>query len=497
MATQNSSGRFGGYDDSTRPASRTEPGISRSSRPTASRASSTLPTGARTTTTRGTSASYAGRTSYSSSYAGRSAAGGSRTTATRSTASRSSGIRSASRPSGSRPSSSGTRRPAARRKAQGRFYAFAGIALALILILVFAVIRPFGRGKKPTPSPAQNIAQNVAQQPSGDSGASSGEDLQLSDSQQSQFEAMSALLNEGDTGEESGTLSADQLAQVADLRVNTSLPEEWLNILLLGTDERSLNDGARTDAMIICSINRTTGEVKLSSIMRDLAVDLNDIGQYSGTKRINAANYFGGPRLAIRTVNECFGLNIQSYVMVNFFGFTRIAERLGGVDVDVTQAEMEEINYRIYEQYKFARWEGIDESDIENEWLETYGANTHLDGRQTLAYARLRHFDGGDSVRTERQRTVLNKLLQKAKQLQPLQIVALATEMYGQVRTNLTIEEMMPIVNAVLNNGIANCKNMRLPVVGTYKQERRNEEDMLYDCDWNANHIQLYNFIYE
>ena len=101
-----------------------------------------------------------------------------------------------------------------------------------------------------------------------------------------------------------GSLSADQMATVTDLRMNTNLPSDWLNVLLLGTDERILNDSARTDAMMICSINRTTGEVKLSSILRDLAIEFTDIGEYNGTYRINAANFFGGPNLAMRTVNE-------------------------------------------------------------------------------------------------------------------------------------------------------------------------------------------------
>ena len=62
------------------------------------------------------------------------------------------------------------------------------------------------------------------------------------------------------------------------------------------------------------------------------------------TYRINAANYFGGPNLAMRTVNEKFNMNIQSYVMVNFYGFQRIAERLGGIDIDISEEEMNSIN---------------------------------------------------------------------------------------------------------------------------------------------------------
>ena len=144
------------------------------------------------------------------------------------------------------------------------------------------------------------------------------------------------------------------MAKVSDLMINTSLPEDWMNILLLGTDERTLSESSRTDAIIICSINRKTYEVKLTSIMRDLAIEYTDIGQFNGTYRINAAAYFGGPNLAMRTINEKFGMNIQYYVMVNFFGFQKIAQRVGGIEIDITEAEKDKINKMIVQQAKFA-----------------------------------------------------------------------------------------------------------------------------------------------
>ena len=100
-------------------------------------------------------------------------------------------------------------------------------------------------------------------------------------------------------------LSEDQMTQITDLNVTQGLPSEWMNILLLGSDERTLSESARTDSMIICSINTSTGEVKLTSIMRDVAVYLDEIGEeYRDTYRINAANYFGGEELAMRVVTS-------------------------------------------------------------------------------------------------------------------------------------------------------------------------------------------------
>jgi len=286
------------------------------------------------------------------------------------------------------------------------------------------------------------------------------------------------------------------MVAVQNLSINQSLPQEWLNVLLLGTDARTLTGSARTDAMMICSINRDTGEVKLTSIMRDLAVEFKDIGRYNGTYGINAANFFGGPNLAMKTVNELFDMNIQYYVVVNFFGFQKIAQRLGGIEANITEAEKNIINMDIVGQAKMAYLEGIDESDQENVYLEEYGENTHLNGRQTLAYARIRHLDGGDYMRTTRQQTVMTKLLDKAKQLNPLQITQLAADMIGQVSTNMELNDIVNIAIKVLDNGIPSLETFRLPINGTYQEGYRGNESKLWDCDFATNAARLYDFIY-
>lgn len=384
------------------------------------------------------------------------------------------------------------RRTGGRRRKPNRGPAvIAALAAVLLVALVLIIAKPFGRTVKDPvtdgpAAPVSNPVEPAATQPAQEENVAQTEP---------QSDDLQARLADAET--QAGSLSAEQMAQVSDLHVNTSLPSEWMNVLLLGTDERILSDSARTDSMIICSINRNTGEVKLASIMRDLAIEYTDIGQWNGTYRINAANFFGGPKLAMRTVNEKFDMNIQYYVMVNFFGFQKIAQRLGGVEMDITKEEMDKINIMIVQQAKAAYNEGIDESDQENVYLETYGENTHLNGRQTLAYARIRKLTGGDAMRTERQRKVLQKLLAKVKGLDAMQLATLASEMFGQVKTNLPLEDLVKIALQVCGSGLSDVKSMHLPMNGTYKEEVRNEQSMLYDCDFKANAIQLYNFIYE
>lgn len=98
-------------------------------------------------------------------------------------------------------------------------------------------------------------------------------------------------------------------------------------------------------------------------------------------------------------------MNIEYYVMVDFTSFSIIAQKLGGIDITISEAEMNEINKNAWQQYKLAYKAGIDESELAetNELLATYGENTHLNGRQTLAFARIRKIDS-DFSRAERQR---------------------------------------------------------------------------------------------
>lgn len=401
------------------------------------------------------------------------------------TPNRPSGSRPQQRANGSRPQqrpNAAAQRRRKKRRVQKRFYAFIAVLVVLIIAIVLIITKPFGKKTPATASPTPTPAPTAQ--------------ADATDSTDSADRASTLAQMLGDQDSNIQGLTADQLTQVDDLSINQSLPSDWMNILLLGSDERSLTESARTDSMIICSINMQTGQVKLTSIMRDLAVYFGNLGSNSATYRINAANYFGGERLAMKTVNECFGMNIDKYVRVNFYGFQQIAQMLGGIDIDITEGEMEEINYRIQEQWYEAMQEGVDESTLPNELLTTYGANTHLDGRQTLAYARIRHMDGGDYARAERQRKVLGLLLQKLDGKGSAELISIGLEAMKHMTTNLSIDEIVSVALKVLSSDHSNIDSFRLPINNSYKQETRNNQDMLYDCDWSSNASSLYTFIY-
>ena len=403
---------------------------------------------------------------------------------------------SGARPSGSRPSGgSGSRRPAPRRggkHASGRFFVFLGIVAVVIVAVVLLIWQPWAA------TPAVNDQTADATQPpiapvadSTQTDQTQAENTAAPDN----ATALSEML--GSEGSDIQGLSEEEMVQVSDLSVNTSLSPEWQNILLLGVDQRTPNESCRSDTMIICSINTQTSEVKLTSLMRDIAVDYTDLGSNNGTYRLNAANYFGGPELTMKTINELLGMNIEKYVMVNFTGFTQICEALGGIEIDITEEEMEQININSWNQYQIGLNNGWDESNLEstNEALTEYGENTHLNGRQALAYARIRKIDS-DWERTNRQRKVLVAMMEKLEGTSAMELLQLGMTLQQYVETNMTLDEIVSTAERVLNSGLSGAETMVIPVTDTYTQETRNGQSMFYDVDWVTNTRELQNFIY-
>ena len=403
---------------------------------------------------------------------------------------------SGARPSGSRPSGgSGSRRPAPRRggkHASGRFFVFLGSVAVVIVAVVLLIWQPWAA------TPAVNDQTADATQPpiapvadSTQTDQTQAENTAAPDN----ATALSEML--GSEGSDIQGLSEEEMVQVSDLSVNTSLSPEWQNILLLGVDQRTPNESCRSDTMIICSINTQTSEVKLTSLMRDIAVDYTDLGSNNGTYRLNAANYFGGPELTMKTINELLGMNIEKYVMVNFTGFTQICEALGGIEIDITEEEMEQININSWNQYQIGLNNGWDESNLEstNEALTEYGENTHLNGRQALAYARIRKIDS-DWERTNRQRKVLVAMMEKLEGTSAMELLQLGMTLQQYVETNMTLDEIVSTAERVLNSGLSGAETMVIPVTDTYTQETRNGQSMFYDVDWVTNTRELQNFIY-
>lgn len=241
----------------------------------------------------------------------------------------------------------------------------------------------------------------------------------------------------------------------ADLSLTDGLPSSPFNVLVLGVDV--LNDGAqRSDTMIVASIDRSA--LRLSSIQRDMVVELEGHGR----QKINAAYAYGGPELAMRAVNEALDLNIVRYVVVDFTVLVRMVDALGGIDMDITEGEMEHININVLKSRKVFEPLGYTATE-----LKQYGENTHLDGLQALAYARIRKLDS-DFVRTSRQRAVIGAMLEKLRGRiwNPVTLARFLEAGLKGVQTNLSPVELFSLGEKALLSG--EIRQLRLPVDGSF-----------------------------
>lgn len=273
----------------------------------------------------------------------------------------------------------------------------------------------------------------------------------------------------------------EELIDVEDYALAQGLSDEWWNILLLGTDNRDSGSYGRTDSMIILSINPATEQAKMTSLMRDTWVSM--YGRKSKAK-LNAACVYGGPELTIRTVNECFGMNISDYVLVNITGLADIIDTLGGVDLAVTEAERKALNKGLFDL----------SSQSGMEKLEASGDSVHLNGNQAVAFSRIRKIDS-DYRRTERQREVLTAMASKLQENDALSIVGVVNSLLPYVETNLDFAELMSLSYIGLNMDLAGVEELRLPADGTF-------ESGMYGNTWSIrpdfekNQALLKEFIY-
>ena len=202
------------------------------------------------------------------------------------------------------------------------------------------------------------------------------------------------------------------------------------NILLIGSDERDSSSTSRSDAMIIVSINSKSKKIVMTSVLRDSYVNIPGHGQ----TRINHAYQLGGAPLLIQTIEENFKISIDNYVKVDFFSFIEIIDCVGGVEINVTNEEVQYINLYVNEINTLT---GAPEGDG---FLSEGGALT-LTGKQALGYSRIRYI-GSDFQRTERQRVVLMALLESIQKSGLSQIGNIMDVVLPDITTSIKNNEM-------------------------------------------------------
>lgn len=223
------------------------------------------------------------------------------------------------------------------------------------------------------------------------------------------------------------------------------------NIMLLGSDTREANTIGRTDTMILVSINKDTKKIYLTSFMRDCYVKIPGYGN----NRLNTA-FTKGSKVLFNALAENFGIKVDRYIYVNFFDFIDVVDKIGGIDVEINKTEMKQINKLFKEINKYLK---VDKNDGK---LTGYG-KIHLTGKQTLAYARVRHLKGSDFNRTERQREVVDQLIKQLKSKNPLELNDLANKILPLVSTNLEQSELETLIMNALTYMTCDVVNQRIP----------------------------------
>lgn len=227
--------------------------------------------------------------------------------------------------------------------------------------------------------------------------------------------------------------------------------ERYINIALLGVDTRTLGafDGTRADCIMMLSIDRENKTMKLASLARDTYANIEGYGM----DKINHAYAFGGPTLMVKALNQNFNLNITDFAVVNFFGMAEIIDRLGGVELEVDEEEVQYINGYIDE---ISRIKGI-----EPQHISTPGTY-NLTGIQAVAYSRIRYTDGGDFKRTERQREVLLKLAEKSNQVKIPDVVPIINQLSSNLMTTLSASDMTNLAVEIIKGGYTSNMSQKL-----------------------------------
>lgn len=231
---------------------------------------------------------------------------------------------------------------------------------------------------------------------------------------------------------------------------------DWTNILLLGCDSYTTKEQQRTDSMIILSVNMKTAEIKMTSLMRDTWIKSSSSG---GSRKLTEMCAIGGPELTIEAINENFGMKIDKYALISMAGIAEIIDLVGGLELDITEAERKALNKGLFDLSGLSGMEKLQQS----------GEKVHLNGNQATAYARIRQIDS-DYVRTERQRIVLLALAEKIKGgASASTLLTIVDVLLEYVETNLSLVDIMSLASVGLSADLSAVKQLRLPADGTFQ----------------------------
>lgn len=280
--------------------------------------------------------------------------------------------------------------------------------------------------------------------------------------------------------------SSVSLADVDLKGVKVKSDSDIVNILLIGADEREeWNDVGRSDSTMIATMDLKHKRLKLTSLMRDMYVP---IPGYSDNK-FNAAYSDGGVETVYQTVAQNFGIQVDGYVVVNFDTFTKVINEIGGIEVELSQAEADYLNTTNYIK--------------EKKYRKMKAGKQTVNGSQALGFSRVRYvatYDGikDDYGRTLRQRRVMQGVLTKLKTQSMSKWISIMEQVIKDVDTDISSDKAMGYITDVISIGTTEIDQLRVPVDGTFKgQSVGSIGDCLVFTDLEKNKQVLSDFIFD
>lgn len=225
--------------------------------------------------------------------------------------------------------------------------------------------------------------------------------------------------------------------------------DQIVNVAFFGSDSLNVNDmySGRSDSIMIASINPVKKSIKLISIPRDTYVNVPN--GYGWTK-INHAYAYGQEQLSLKTINSNFGLDITQYVTINFSGLVHIINDVGGIQMEITEAEKNYINTYVSDSYELTR------NPIK--YVSSSG-KVVLNGEQALIHSRNRTV-GSDFVRASRQRDVLVALMNKISSMDESKILSVIQDFLKEVKTNIDVTSYLGLLTSVVSEKNSYLKNI-------------------------------------
>ncbi len=283
----------------------------------------------------------------------------------------------------------------------------------------------------------------------------------------------------------------ESTGEIKEKEVNIELDSEtaevlkgYTNIALFGLDNRDTGkyDAGNSDCIMIVSINNDTKKVKIVSVYRDTFLNVKE----DTYRKINAAYAYGGPKGAIAALNKNLNLDIVNYVAVDFGALVEAVDLLDGIELTVTDQEVQIMNDNYIDE--------INRVTDHNTSKLSGGGTYTVDGVQALAYCRIRHGGGDDFKRTERQRDVLAKMIEKARGSGIATIGSMINSMIDQISTSFTSSEMLKLASDVMDYELEDTHGWPFELcTGTYGSQGA----LVVPTDLETNVKELHEYLFD